>query len=320
MTCASCTGSIEKTLNNIPGIKSASVNLSSEKAFIKFSPKIVNTDLLIKAIEETGYHAEIINKQSEKNNKLIEIKKQKTVLLASILLSFPLFLSMIVGFLNIPVPLLHQPLFQLLLATPVQFIIGWRFYKKAFYSIKALSPGMDFLVAMGTTSAYVFSIYNGFFKENSGGSESGLYFEASEIIITLVLLGKYLEAIAKGRTSEALKKLIGMQPKSATVLRNGVETELNIEDIFIGEILIVKPEEKIAVDGSVTKEHSSIDESMITGESIPVEKIAGDTVTSGTINRNGSIEFIAEKIGKDTVLANIIKVVEEAQGSKAPIQ
>ncbi len=320
MTCASCAGSIEKTLKGISGIKFASVNLATEKAFIKFSPRVVDTDSIIKAIEETGYHAEAINKKYNNDIKQKEIKKQKTALFASILLSFPLFLSMIAGFLNISVPLLHQPIFQLLLATPVQFVIGWRFYKKAFFSIKSLTPGMDFLVAMGTTAAYVFSVYNGFFAENGNISEPGLYFEASAIIITLVLFGKYLETIAKGRTSEALKKLIGLQPKSANVIRDGNEMDLNIEDILIGDILIVKPGEKIAVDGVVTKGHSSIDESMITGESIPVEKGPGDSVISGTINRNGSIEFVAEKIGKDTVLANIIKVVEEAQGSKAPIQ
>ncbi len=323
MTCASCSARIEKNLNKLDGVEIATVNLSSEKAIVRFIPGKTNREIIIQEIENTGYHAEEIEKDnSDKERELrkTELKKAKLILLASITLSFPLLISMVANILKIPVVFLYNPWFQLLLATPVQFIIGWRFYKKAYYSIKALNPGMDFLVAMGTSAAYFFSIYNGFFKQYTPSSHVELYFEASAIIITLVLLGKYLEAIAKGRTSEALKSLIGLQPKSAKVLRDGNEMELRIEEILVGDIIIVRPGEKIAVDGVVTKGHSSIDESMITGESIPVEKISGDKVISGTINKNGSIEFLAKKIGKDTILANIIKVVEEAQGSKAPIQ
>jgi Cu+-exporting ATPase len=179
---------------------------------------------------------------------------------------------------------------------------------------------MDVLVAMGTSAAYFFSIYNGFFKQIPGGTHPELYFEASAIIITLILLGKYLEAVAKGKTSEAIKKLIGLQPKHARVVRDGKETDIPIANVIVGDTIQVRPGERIAVDGEVIEGNSAVDESMLTGESIPVEKQPGDSVIGGTINKNGSLTFTATKVGKDTVLAHIIKVVEEAQGSKAPIQ
>ncbi len=323
MTCASCATRIEKGITNIPGITKASVNLSSEKAFVKFDPKKTGSDEILKKIESTGYKARLKSEEaieSEKELREKEIRRQRTLLISSAILSMPLFFAMLSNLFSLEIGILHNPYFQLILATPVQFIIGWRFYKKAWSSIKMLSPGMDFLVAMGTTAAYLFSLYNGFFKNYQKGSRPELYFEASAIIITLVLLGKYLEAIAKGRTSEALKKLMGLQPKTAIVIREGKELIIDIGDIVVGDTLIVKPGEKIAVDGTVLKGNTAIDESMLTGESIPVEKGPGAKVIGGTINLNGSITFTAMKVGKDTVLAQIIKVVEEAQGSKAPIQ
>lgn len=323
MTCASCATRIEKGIMNIPGITTASVNLSSEKAFVKFDPNKAGSDEILKKIESTGYKARLKSEEaieSEKELREKEIRRQRTLLISSAILSMPLFFAMLSNLFSLEIGILHNPYFQLILATPVQFIIGWRFYKKAWSSIKMLSPGMDFLVAMGTSAAYLFSIYNGFIKSYPSGIRPELYFEASAIIITLVLLGKYLEAIAKGRTSEALKKLMGLQPKTATVIRAGKELIIDIGDIMIRDTLIVKPGEKIAVDGEVTEGHSAVDESMLTGESIPVEKGPGAKVIGGTINLNGSITFTAMKVGKDTVLAQIIKVVEEAQGSKAPIQ
>jgi Cu+-exporting ATPase len=323
MTCASCANRIEKTLQNLTGVRNASVNFAAEKAYVDFDPG--KTDILdmIKAVEDAGYHAEVADSESidkEKEIRQREIKKLKITFIISVLLSFPLFMAMVTALFKIPVPFLHSPWFQLAIATPVQFIIGWRFYKKSYHSLKAKSPGMDVLVAMGTSAAYFFSIYNGFFKQIPGGTHPELYFEASAIIITLILLGKYLEAVAKGKTSEAIKKLIGLQPKHARVVRDGKEADIPIANVIVGDTIQVRPGERIAVDGEVIEGNSAVDESMLTGESIPVEKQPGDVVIGGTINKNGSLTFIATKVGKDTVLAQIIKVVEEAQGSKAPIQ
>lgn len=323
MSCASCANRIEKTLKNLKGVEYASVNFAAEKAFVDFDPG--KTDILdmIKAVEDAGYHAEVADSESidkEKEIRQREIKKLKITFIISVLLSFPLFMAMVTALFKIPVPFLHSPWFQLAIASPVQFIIGWRFYKKSYHSLKAKSPGMDVLVAMGTSAAYFFSIYNGFFKQIPGGTHPELYFEASAIIITLILLGKYLEAVAKGKTSEAIKKLIGLQPKHARVVRDGKEADIPIANVIVGDTIQVRPGERIAVDGEVIEGNSAVDESMLTGESIPVEKQPGDVVIGGTINKNGSLTFTATKVGKDTVLAQIIKVVEEAQGSKAPIQ
>ncbi|MBN2551927.1 MAG: copper-translocating P-type ATPase, partial [Spirochaetales bacterium] len=236
-------------------------------------------------------------------------------------LSFPLLVAMAAGLLRIEgLMFLHSPVLQLILATPVQFVIGYRFYRNAFKSIRSASPGMDVLVALGTSAAYFYSIYNGFFRALPEGSSPALYFEASAIIITLVLLGKLLEASAKGRTSEAIKRLIGLQPQTARVLRGGEELDLPVAELKAGEIILVRPGERIPVDGEIIDGSSAVDESMITGESIPVEKTAGDGVVGATINTYGAFTFRATRIGKDTLLAQIIRVVEEAQGSKAPIQ
>ncbi|WP_456243147.1 copper-translocating P-type ATPase [Schnuerera ultunensis] len=204
--------------------------------------------------------------------------------------------------------------FQLLLATPVQFIIGYRFYKGAFNSLRGGGANMDVLVAMGTSAAYFYSLYNVIVGVHE------YYFEASAVIITLILLGKTFEAVAKGKTSEAIKKLMGLQPKTARVIKDGIEKDIPIEKVNIGDIIVVRPGERIPVDGIIIEGHSSIDESMITGESIPVDKVIGDQVIGATINKFGSFKFEAKKIGKDTVLSQIIKLVEDAQGSKAPVQ
>ena len=323
MTCASCVGRVEKALNKLPGIKSASVNLATEKAHIEFDSGSIDVSEITRTVEDAGYRAEEViaeTRDKEKEAREKESRSLKIKLISSIILSSPLLLAMITGFLKIPIEILHNPVFQLVVATPVQFIIGWKFYKNSYHSLKALSPGMDLLVAMGTSAAYFFSIYNGFFKEIPIGSSPELYFEASAILITLIILGKYLEAAAKGKTSEAIKKLIGLQPKKARVKRDGKEIDIPIENVVVDDLIIVRPGEKIAVDGIVTEGYTSIDESMLTGESIPVDKKEKDTVIGGTINKNGTITFKSTKIGKDTVLARIIKVVEEAQGSKAPIQ
>ncbi len=323
MTCAACSSRIEKTLREMPGVLFASVNLATEKAQVEFDGGVVTVHDMVRAIEDVGYSAEEAFEESrdrEKEAREREIKKLRRRLILSILLSSPLLIAMITALFKIPVEFLHNPIFQLIIATPVQFYIGWGFYKNAYHSLKAKSPGMDTLVAMGTSAAYFFSIYNGFFKQIPAGARPDLYFEASAILITLVILGKYLEAVAKGKTSDAIKKLIGLQPKSARVVREGKEVDIPIESVIVDDRVVVRPGEKIAVDGIVIDGNSAVDESMITGESIPVEKKSGDTVIGGTINSHGTLTIAATKIGKDSILASIIKIVEEAQGSKAPVQ
>ena len=319
MTCSSCSARIEKKLASLEGISTASVNLASEKAFVEYDSKLINPSRMVKAIQDLGYGMEEIKEESEDKAAIArqkEMQKLRILFVSSAILSFPLLLGMLFMLLKIDIPWLENPYVQLALATPVQFIIGFRFYKNSWHNLKSLSPGMDVLIALGTSASYFFSVYNAFL----GGDPGQLYFEAGVLIITLVLLGKYLESVAKGKTSEAIKKLLSLQAKTARVIRDGVELDLSIEEVIAGDRIIVKPGEKIPVDGVITEGYSSIDESMVTGESIPVEKKAGSTVIGATLNQNGSFVFEAVKVGKDTLLAQIVKIVEEAQGSKAPVQ
>jgi len=324
MTCASCVAHVEKGIKNRVGIDLASVNLATERATVSYDPQKIDVDEIIKSVIDAGYIASIPEKGSEDiedRKKREQHKKLKVKSIISAALSAPLVLAMFAGIFKIEALMfLHNPTIQLILATPVQFWIGGRFYIAGWKSIKAGSPGMDVLVALGTSAAYFFSIFNGYFAEKIGVETNGLYFEASAIIITLVLLGKYLESNAKGKTSEAIKKLMGLQPKVARVVRDGEVIEVPISDVVPGDIVNIRPGERIPVDGIITKGNTAIDESMITGESMPVEKSILDKVVSGTINSYGSIEFKAEHVGKDSVLSRIIAIVEEAQGSKAPIQ
>lgn len=316
MTCAACSARIEKVLNKIDGVTRANVNLSTNKAIVEFPSGLIDDNALIKAVEKAGYKAEVeverdLDREKELREK--EIKSLKTSFIISAILSIPLFSAMffhMAGNMNI----LTNGYFQLLLATPVQFIIGYRFYKGAYHSLRGGGANMDVLVSMGTSAAYFYSLYNLI----RGVHE--YYFEASAVVITLVLLGKTFEAIAKGKTSEAIKKLMGLQPKTARVIKDGIEVDTPIEKLEIGDIILVRPGEKVPVDGIIVEGNSSLDESMITGESIPVDKSVDDTVIGATINKFGSFKFEATKIGKDTVLSQIIKLVEDAQGSKAPVQ
>ncbi len=320
MTCASCAARIDKRLGRMEGIKSSSVNLASEKASVEFDESIISLDNIMDAVKKLGYGAEVFAEKNKDREREKEIKKLRALFLSSVVLSSPLLLGMVVMLLGIKIPFLHNPVFQLIVTTPVQFIIGARFYKNAYNALKSGGSNMDVLVAVGTTAAYFFSIYNGFFNPAQSGMEKELYFEAAAVIITLILLGKYLEAVAKGKTSEAIKKLMGLQAKKARVIRDGNETDIPIEDVAVGDTIVVRPGEKIPVDGQIVEGSSSIDESMLTGESIPVEKKAGDIVVGASINKFGTFRFNATKVGKDTVLSQIIKLVEDAQGSKAPIQ
>ena len=324
MSCAACSAIIDKKLSKLEGIETTSVNLLAENATISFDPLKLKTSEIIKVIESLGYGAileEDSSKDTEKEQREKEIYKLRRELIISALLSSPLIVAMILALVGINVKFLHNEYFQLILATPIQFIIGFRFYKNAYYSLRAKSANMDVLVAMGTSAAYFFSIYNAFFEpEKPGAMMKDLYFEAAAVIITLILLGKYLESVAKGKTSEAIKKLMGLQAKTARVIRDSQEIDIPIEQMRLGEIVVVRPGEKVSVDGIVIDGNSSIDESMLTGESLPVEKKHGDLVIGSTINKYGSFKFKATKVGKDTALSQIIKLVEDAQGSKAPIQ
>jgi P-type Cu+ transporter len=324
MSCAACSSKIEKKLSKLEGVTKAAVNLATEKATVEFDNSKIKVPELITVIVNLGYGAEReqgISGDREKEQREKEIKRLRHELIISAILSAPLILAMVLTLFGINIPFLHDWRFQIFLATPVQFVIGYRFYKNAFYALRAKSPNMDVLIAMGTTAAYAYSVYNAFFQKPMPGTfMKDLYFEAAATIITLILLGKYFEAVAKGKTSEAIKKLMGLRPKTARVLRDGLEVDIPIEEVTVGELIVVRPGEKVSVDGQIVEGNSTIDESMLTGESLPVEKKVGDTVIGATINKFGAFKFTATKIGKDTVLSQIIKMVEDAQGSKAPIQ
>jgi len=323
MSCAACSAKIEKKLSKMVGVSKANVNLTTEKATVEFDASKVKVSELIKAVQALGYEAERaeeVTKDREKEQREKEIKKLRITLVISTILSSPLILAMVLSLLRIDVPYLHNAYFQLIIATPIQFVIGFGFYKHAFYALRSRSANMDVLISMGTSAAYFFSLYNVFFEPAKMGGMKDLYFETAAVIITLILLGKYFEAVAKGKTSEAIKKLIGLQAKTARVIRNNIEEDIPIEEVEVGYIVVVRPGEKIPVDGKITEGNSSIDEAMLTGESLPVEKKPGDFVIGATINKYGTFKFEATKVGKDTALSQIVKMVEDAQGSKAPIQ
>lgn len=325
MTCAACSSRVERGLNKTEGVLEANVNLALEKAHIHYVPSIVGIADLKKKIREIGYEVIEADEEGstdrEREAREKEIKQQKNLVILSALLSLPLLAMMFIDWFNlheIAPAFLMSPLFQFVLATPVQFGVGRYFYVDAYRAIKGGSANMSVLVALGTSAAYFYSVGATFFSNWIGTSH--VYYESAAIIITLVLFGKYLEAKAKRRTTEAIKKLMGLQPKTARVIREGRELDIPVEELVVGDIIFVRPGEKIPVDGIIIEGSSSVDESMLTGESIPVDKNVGSEVIGATINKHGGFKFKATKVGKDTALAQIIKVVEEAQGSKAPIQ
>lgn len=327
MTCAACSARIEKGLNRMEGVENATVNLALETGKVSFDSSLLSPDDFIKKIQSLGYNAEFKNEQnSEKmDHKKVEIQKKTRLFLLSTLLSLPLLWTMVSHFtftswMYVP-EFLMNPFVQWALATPVQFWIGWTFYKGAYFALRNKSANMDVLVALGTSAAYFYSVYLVLSNlEHMGTHSIGLYFETSAILITLIILGKLFEARAKGRTSDAIQKLMKLQPKKAFVVRDGETIEIPIDEVRVGEVLLIKPGSSIPVDAEVISGNSAVDESMLTGESLPVDKASGDIVYSATLNANGTLRVKAKNIGKDTVLSNIIRVVEEAQGSKAPIQ
>lgn len=328
MTCAACANRIEKGLSKLPGVTNASVNFAMETARVEYTPGDITITDMQNKVKQLGYKA--ISKQENKegeDRRKQEIKHQKRLLLLSALLSLPLLWSMVAHFsftswIYMP-DILMNPWFQLILATPVQFYVGKQFYVGAYKALRNGSANMDVLIALGTSAAYFYSLYltiDWVIAGSNAHHGPSLYYETSAILITLVITGKLFESLAKGRTSEAIKSLMGLQAKTASVVREGQELTVPVDEVMVGDIVLVRPGDKVPVDGEVLEGTSSIDESMLTGESLPVEKKAGDTVIGATINKNGMLRIQATKVGKETALAQIIKVVEEAQGSKAPIQ
>ncbi|ARW08312.1 Cu(+) exporting ATPase [Bacillus atrophaeus] len=326
MTCAACANRIEKRLNKTEGVSSAPVNFALETVTVEYNPKEVTINDLKETVAKLGYQLEQKGEadgETESPQKK-EQRKQTARLIFSAILSFPLLWAMVshfsfTSFIWVP-DIFMNPWMQFALATPVQFVIGWPFYTGAYKALRNKSANMDVLVALGTTAAYVYSLYLTIQSLGAHGHTDGLYYETSAILLTLILLGKRFEAKAKGRSSDAIKKLMKLQAKTATVVREGQEQVIPIEDVITGDLVYVKPGERIPVDGEVTEGRSAVDESMITGESIPVDKSPGDSVTGATMNANGFLKIKAVNVGKDTALSQIIRVVEEAQGSKAPIQ
>lgn len=325
MSCAACANRIEKTLKKLDGIEQASVNLALATASVTYEPDLITPERMKKAVEKIGFSLEEKDGHRQlRDFREEEIQTLRKKFLFSLLLSFPLLWTMVshfswTSFIWLPDFLLN-PWVQFALATPVQFVIGKTFYVGAYKALKNKSANMDVLVALGTSAAYVYSVVLSIVAMANGGKDVALYYETSAILITLIILGKLLEAKAKGRSSEAIKKLIGLRAKDALVIRDGKEKRIPLEEVVRGDIVVVKPGEKVPVDGVIIEGETALDESMITGESIPVDKTVGDEVIGATINKNGFIKVRATNVGEDAALAQIIKVVEEAQGSKAPIQ
>jgi Cu+-exporting ATPase len=329
MTCASCVNRVQKALSKVSGVIEATVNFATEKATVEYIADQVTTGDLGRAIAAIGYTVvemdESRDVDSEKAARETEFKKLKRKFLIGIIMVVPLFLLVHWDKLGLSglFALSRQANFilQLILQTPVQFWVGIQFYKGAFAAARHRTSDMNTLIAVGTSAAYLYSVLATFFPElfAAEGLAPKVYFDTAGAIIVLILLGRLLEARAKGQTSEAIKKLIGLQAKTATVLVNGEQHDIPVDEVLIGDIVVVKPGEKIPVDGVVIDGHSAVDESMVTGESIPVEKTVGQEVVGATLNKTGAFKFKATKVGKDTMLAQIIKMVEEAQGSKPPI-
>jgi P-type Cu+ transporter len=321
MTCANCAATIERNLKKMPGVTSASVNYATERASVSFIPTLVDYNDLKKKIVDVGYGVIESSASSrpadvEAEAREAEIKQQRRMLWVGVAFTVPLFLlamGMMIGLVP-AMPWVNWAMF--LLATPVQFYVGSQYYTGAYKALKNRGANMDVLIALGSSAAYFYSVAVLLFP----GLGMTVYFETSALIITLIKLGKYLEAVAKGRTSAAIKALMGLQPRTARIVRDGVEQDVPVEEVRPGDTVIVRPGEKLPVDGIVLDGRSAVDESMLTGESLPVDKRPGDAVIGATLNKSGMLRVQATKVGAESALAQIVRLVEEAQGSKAPIQ
>lgn len=332
MTCASCSQTVENTTNKLEGVHQATVNLATEKMTVEYDPTILNLSEIIQSVADAGYEAHeeektadsIDQDQAKKDN---QIKEMWNRFIGSAIFTIPLFYISMGPMIGLPVPELIDPilngqnfsLLQLLLTIPVLYF-GRTYFQIGFKTLFRGHPNMDSLVALGTSAAFVYSVYATYMVFAGDASFAmELYYESAAVILTLITLGKYFELVSKGRSSEAIKKLMGLAPKTAWVIRENKELEINIEEVRVGDIIVVRPGEKIPVDGVIVSGRTAIDESMLTGESLPVEKKENDEVIGASINKTGSFQYRATKVGKDTVLSQIVKLVEEAQGSKAPI-
>ncbi len=327
MHCASCVLRIEKSLLEIPGVLSAAVNLASGKARVEYLSGKTNAAELRTAVERAGYKAleipetgEVGDEDAPSSGK--EVRSLKTRFIAAILLAFVIFFGSMPHWFPWVPRFLNSVFVLWALATPVQFVLGWPFLRGAWLALRHRRADMNTLIAVGTLAAYFYSSAAAFFPSffTRAGIAPALYFDTSAFIIALILLGRLLEARARGRTSEAIRRLVGLQPRTARVVRDGVESDIPVDEVRPGDLIVVRPGERIPVDGIVEDGRSAVDESMISGESLPVRKSAGDEVIGATMNTTGSFRFRATKVGQDTVLAQIIRLVEEAQSSKAPIQ
>ncbi|MBW4534468.1 MAG: heavy metal translocating P-type ATPase [Pleurocapsa minor HA4230-MV1] len=334
MSCASCASSIEQAISRVPGVESCNVNFGAEQASIQYNPRQTSIEDIQAAIQEAGYSAYSLQKQAmvtgeddpEKAARRLESRDLKLKIIVGGIISLLLIvgsLPMMMG-LNLPfIPTwLHNPWLQLILTTPVQFWCGYRFYIGAWKAFKRHAATMNTLIALGTSAAYFYSLFATVFPNFflSQGLMPEVYYETAAVVITLILLGQWFENRAKGQTSAAIRQLMGLQAQDARVIRNGREIDLPINEVQIDDTILVRPGEKIPVDGEIISGNSTIDEAMITGESIPVKKEPGDRVIGATINKTGSFKFKATRVGTDTVLAQIVQLVQDAQGSKAPIQ
>jgi Cu+-exporting ATPase len=321
MHCASCVKAIENTLEDKKGIKSAVVNLANEKATVEYDEKIIGMKEIKTAIEQTGYQVAEEGEQNKKSQGVA--KKQKKVFLSSLLFSLPLIylsLGKLIGLPQFGISFAINALIQLVFSTLV-ILVNIRIFKDGLKKLFALKPNMDSLVALGTLTGYVYSLVFSFILWTNPGLEViPLYYESAGFILVFIGLGKYLEAAAKGRAKSAIQKLIDLQPSQATVIKNGKKVEKSIDQVEVGDVVFIRPGEKIPIDGKIIKGQSAVDEKMVTGESMPVEKKQGDAVIGGTINKSGVLEYKVTKTGQETFLSQIIKIVEEAMASKAPIE
>ncbi|MCC5643276.1 heavy metal translocating P-type ATPase [Nostoc sp. CHAB 5824] len=334
MSCASCASSIEDAINSVPGVNECIVNFGAEQATVKYDPKRTDLEAIQEAVDAAGYSAYPLQEQNlmageddaEKRHRLRESRDLMRKVAVGGIISTVLVigsLPMMTG-LHLPfIPVwLHNPWIQLILTTPVQFWCGYSFYINGWKALKRHAATMDTLIALGTSAAYFYSLFPTLFPSFfiNQGLTPDVYYETAAVVITLILLGRLFENRAKGQTSEAIRKLIGLQAKTARLIRNGREVDVPIEEVIIGDVILVRPGEKIPVDGEVIEGASTIDEGMVTGESLPVKKQPGDEVIGATINKTGSFKFRTTRVGSDTVLAQIVQLVQQAQGSKAPIQ
>ncbi|WP_252243449.1 heavy metal translocating P-type ATPase [Clostridium sp. ZBS14] len=327
MTCSACANRVERVTKKLQGVQESNINFATEKLTIVVDEDVTGYSDIKTAVEKAGYKLEKEDKAKEDKKESNPAKELLNRFIISMILTVPLLIISMGHMVGMHLPSIINPminplnfaLIQIALTLPVM-LVGYKFYKVGIKNLFKLSPNMDSLISIGTLAAFLYGIF-AIVKINQGSSEYAmhLYFESAAVILTLITLGKYLEAVSKGKTSQAIKALMGLAPKNATVIRNGIESIILIEEVVVGDIILVKPGEKLPVDGEVIEGSTSIDESMLTGESIPVEKEIGSTVIGASINKTGFIKYKATKVGKDTALAQIVKLVEEAQGSKAPI-